>query len=98
MLHSLKKIYLSTTDYKGNGRIPMSARTPGMIEYVMGHWSKKLISRMGWWGRSLESRKEDQRKTRTQNYASGKGTVYILKDTDFTFHFESQSTEGHHLP
>lgn len=35
MLHSLREICLSITDWKGNGAIPTSAEIPGMAEYVM---------------------------------------------------------------
>lgn len=65
MLHSLREICLSTTDWKGNGVIPKSAEIPGMTEYVIGHWSKGSLSRNEWWSRSLECGEDDQGKSRT---------------------------------
>lgn len=90
MLHSLREICVSMTDWKGNAVIPKSVEIPGMTEYVVGHWSKRSLSRMGWWSRSLESVKENWGKSRTQTYAFGRRyCVCIYTHTDTHTHFES---------
>ena len=52
-------ICVSITDWKGHAVIPKSVEIPEMTEYMMGHWSKRSLSRMGWWSRNLESVKEN---------------------------------------
>lgn len=87
MLHSLREICVSMTDWKGNAVIPKSVEIPGMTEYVMGHWSKRSLSRMGWWSRNLESVKENLGKSRTQTLHLEEDTVYVY--VYIYTHFES---------